>query len=76
MRPNQPTKTKTIFCVVEGKSSMNAFPISVSEKDFIGDIKNLIKAAKSPMFDRISANLSKRVDALELKATSSSSQVV
>ncbi|KAK3805238.1 MAG: hypothetical protein JOS17DRAFT_781433 [Linnemannia elongata] len=55
MRDNRPTKTKTIFCVVEGESSMSAFPVTFGEKEFIADIKNLIKAAKTPMFDHIPA---------------------
>ncbi|KAG0362285.1 hypothetical protein BGX24_005130, partial [Mortierella sp. AD032] len=54
-KSNRPMKTKTIFCVIEGESTMSAFPITFSEKDFIADVKNLIKAAKTPMFDHISA---------------------
>ncbi|CAO3568617.1 unnamed protein product [Mortierella alpina] len=50
---NRPINTKTVFCVVEGESTMSAFPITFGEMDFIANIKDLIKAAKTPMFDHI-----------------------
>ncbi|KAH7054855.1 hypothetical protein BKA57DRAFT_501388 [Linnemannia elongata] len=55
MRDDRTKKTKTVFCVVEGETSMSAFPVTFGEKDFIADIKNLIKAAKTPMFDHFPA---------------------
>ncbi|KAG0269268.1 hypothetical protein DFQ27_004131, partial [Actinomortierella ambigua] len=33
----------TLFCVVDGESTSNAFPVKISPDDSIGDLKKLIK---------------------------------
>ncbi|KAF9992231.1 hypothetical protein BGZ79_003350, partial [Entomortierella chlamydospora] len=47
---------RTLFCVVDGESSWRAFPEVVSPLDYIGSVKVLIKAAKEPQFDNMSAD--------------------
>jgi hypothetical protein len=46
----------TIFCVVEGQSTWNAFPVKIDDGDYISTLRNLIKAAQSPAFDHIPAD--------------------
>lgn len=45
---HQLTKIITVFCIVEGDSSWNAFPVSFTsngyEVHYVGELKNLIKA--------------------------------
>ncbi|KAG0048453.1 hypothetical protein BGZ90_007628, partial [Linnemannia elongata] len=57
---NQPTKLQTVFCIVDGEDSWHAFPVSFlsdgTSAHFVGGLKNLIKAAKAPKFDHISAD--------------------
>jgi hypothetical protein len=45
-----------LFCLVDGESTSNAFPISVPSTDTIGDLKKLIKAEKSVVFNDIDAD--------------------
>ncbi|KAF7730081.1 hypothetical protein EC973_003027 [Apophysomyces ossiformis] len=45
-----------LFCLVEGESMQRAFSVKVSSADTVHDLKDAIKAEKSPEFDDIDAN--------------------
>ncbi|KAG0221761.1 hypothetical protein BGW42_007326, partial [Actinomortierella wolfii] len=45
----------TLFCLVDGEASSNAFSVKVPLTDTVDDLKNLIKTALSPQFDDIAA---------------------
>ncbi|KAF9309658.1 hypothetical protein BG003_009511 [Podila horticola] len=46
----------TLFCICEREFSWKSFPVRIDGECFVGDLKNLIKAAKSPKFDHLSAD--------------------
>ncbi|KAF9079299.1 hypothetical protein BGX23_004440, partial [Mortierella sp. AD031] len=46
----------TLFCLVDGEATSNAFPVSSSTTTTVGELKDLIKAKKSPEFDDIAAD--------------------
>lgn len=46
----------TLFCLVDGESASNAFPVEVESSKTIGDLKNLLKTKKAPEFDDIAAD--------------------
>ncbi|KAG0247493.1 hypothetical protein BG011_001391, partial [Mortierella polycephala] len=46
----------TLFCLVDGESTSNAFPVEIESTKTIGDLKKLIKAEKTPKFDDIAAD--------------------
>ncbi|KAG0325630.1 hypothetical protein BG000_001729 [Podila horticola] len=45
----------SLFCLVDGESASNVFPVKLSADESIGDLKNLIKTALSPQFDDVTA---------------------
>jgi len=45
----------TLFCLVDGEATSNAFPVSASTTTTVGEFKDLIKAKQSPDFDDIVA---------------------
>ncbi|KAF9384816.1 hypothetical protein CPB97_005365 [Podila verticillata] len=45
-----------LFCLVDGESASNVFPVKLSRNHSIGDLKKLIKTEKSPEFDDIPAD--------------------
>ena len=45
-----------LFCVVDGQSTSNAFPLTVSPVDTIGGLKELIKAKKANDFQDVDAD--------------------
>ncbi|KAF9554275.1 hypothetical protein EC968_009721, partial [Mortierella alpina] len=45
----------TLFCLVDGEPTFNAFPVGIESSKTIGDLKELIKTALSPQFDDIAA---------------------
>ncbi|KAF9344616.1 hypothetical protein BGX26_004114 [Mortierella sp. AD094] len=55
-RPPKSMTTATVFCVANGDTSWNAFPVIAQSTDCFGRLKNLIKAAKSPLYDDIPAD--------------------
>ncbi|KAG9060866.1 hypothetical protein KI688_007935 [Linnemannia hyalina] len=46
----------TLFCLVDGEATSNAFPAEIESITTIGDLKKLIKAEQSPDFDDNVAN--------------------
>ncbi|KAF9924509.1 hypothetical protein BGZ67_009217, partial [Mortierella alpina] len=46
----------TLFCLVDGEPTSNAFPVGIEFSKTIGDFKKLIKTEKSPEFDDIAAD--------------------
>ncbi|KAF9343793.1 hypothetical protein BGX26_005195 [Mortierella sp. AD094] len=50
------TDRLTLFCLVNGESTSNAFSVKVSSADTVDDLKNLIKTKKTPEFDDIAAD--------------------
>ncbi|KAF9968233.1 hypothetical protein BGZ73_000206, partial [Actinomortierella ambigua] len=50
------TTTLTLFCLVDGEATSNAFPVKVASDDSIGNLKDAIKAKKTPRFDDIAAD--------------------
>ena len=46
----------TLFCVVEGETSSNAFPVEIESSKTTGDLKDLIKAKKTNSFHDVDAN--------------------
>ncbi|KAF9171557.1 hypothetical protein BGX21_000974 [Mortierella sp. AD011] len=46
-----------LFCLVDGKSTSNAFSVEVSAADSVDDLKKLIKLDQTPAFDDITANM-------------------
>ncbi|KAF8927286.1 hypothetical protein BGZ47_002237, partial [Haplosporangium gracile] len=45
----------TLFCLIDGEGTSNAFSGKISSTDTVDDLKNLIKSALSPQFDDIAA---------------------
>ncbi|OAQ27464.1 hypothetical protein K457DRAFT_636312 [Linnemannia elongata AG-77] len=45
-----------LFCLVDGQSTFNAFPVEIESNKTIGDLKDLIKGQKTPRFDGVAAN--------------------
>ncbi|KAI7829763.1 hypothetical protein BC939DRAFT_523399 [Gamsiella multidivaricata] len=46
----------TLFCLTDGEPISNAFPVSIPSMDAIGNLKDLIKAKKTPKFDDLAAD--------------------
>ncbi|KAF9921074.1 hypothetical protein BGZ67_000782, partial [Mortierella alpina] len=46
----------TLFCLIDGETTSNAFPVEVESSKTIGDLKKLIKTEQAPAFDDITAN--------------------
>ncbi|KAI8360927.1 hypothetical protein B0O80DRAFT_145818 [Mortierella sp. GBAus27b] len=49
-------KQLTLFCLVEGEATSNAFSVKIPASDTIDGLKKLIKAEKAPRFDDIAAD--------------------
>ncbi|CAO3568650.1 unnamed protein product [Mortierella alpina] len=45
----------TLFCLVSGEPTSNAFSVKIHFTDTVDDLKNLVKTALSPQFDDIAA---------------------
>ncbi|KAF9946559.1 hypothetical protein BGZ72_000228 [Mortierella alpina] len=45
-----------LFCLVDGESTFNAFPVEIGPDQTIGDLKNLIKTKRTPRFDDVAAD--------------------
>ncbi|KAF9165642.1 hypothetical protein DFQ26_009654 [Actinomortierella ambigua] len=45
----------TLFCLVDGQPTSNAFPVEIESNKTIGHLKDLIKVKKTPRFDDIAA---------------------
>ncbi|KAF9412824.1 hypothetical protein BGZ76_005128, partial [Entomortierella beljakovae] len=52
---SDPSKQMTLFCLVDGESTSNAFPVEIEPTKTIGSLKDKIKLAQSPDFDDIVA---------------------
>ncbi|KAG0273467.1 hypothetical protein BGZ96_004838, partial [Linnemannia gamsii] len=48
--------TLTLFCLVDGEATSQAFPVEIESTKTIGDLKDAIKAKKAPEFDDTAAN--------------------
>ncbi|KAF9946681.1 hypothetical protein BGZ72_000128 [Mortierella alpina] len=48
--------TILIYCLVDGEAQSRAFPIRIDSADSIGDLKELIKAKKTPRFNDVAAD--------------------
>jgi hypothetical protein len=46
----------TLFCLVDGEATSNAFSIKTPSNNTVDDLKNLIKTRKSPEFDDVAAD--------------------
>jgi Crinkler effector protein N-terminal domain len=46
----------TLFCLVKGNTTANAFPVHIDKGQFVGDLKKVIKAEKAPEFDNFPAD--------------------
>ncbi|KAG0354094.1 hypothetical protein BG005_006763 [Podila minutissima] len=46
----------TLFCVVEGETPSNAFPVEIESTKTTGHLKNLIKAKKTKNFHDVAAD--------------------
>jgi len=46
----------TLFCLIDGETTSNAFPVEIESSKTIGDLKKLIKTEQAPAFDDITAN--------------------
>jgi Crinkler effector protein N-terminal domain len=46
----------TLFCLVHGEPTTNAFPVKIARTDTVGDLKKLIKSEKENDFHNIDAN--------------------
>ncbi|KAK5827649.1 hypothetical protein F5H01DRAFT_100823 [Linnemannia elongata] len=46
----------TLFCLVDGEGTSNAFPVEIESSKTIGDLKNLIKTKKPLRFDDVAAH--------------------
>ncbi|KAI8606064.1 hypothetical protein EDD21DRAFT_349408 [Dissophora ornata] len=47
---------RTIFCVLDGETRSNVFPVSISPTSTVGQLKKLLKAEKSNEFNNIDAD--------------------
>jgi len=45
----------TLFCLVKGNTTANAFPVCIDKGQFIGDLKEAIKAKNSQTFSNVDA---------------------
>ncbi|OAQ35724.1 hypothetical protein K457DRAFT_27398 [Linnemannia elongata AG-77] len=45
-----------LFCLVDGESTSNAFPVGIEPTNTIGDLKEFIKVKKTPEFNDIAAD--------------------
>jgi hypothetical protein len=45
----------TLFCLVKGNTTANAFPVRIDKGQFIGDLKEAIKAKNSQTFSNVDA---------------------
>jgi hypothetical protein len=48
--------TTNLFCLVDGQTTSNAFPVEIESTKTIGHLKELIKTKKDPEFDNIAAD--------------------
>ncbi|KAG0043615.1 hypothetical protein BGZ90_009029, partial [Linnemannia elongata] len=46
----------TLFCLVDGEGTSNAFPVEIESSKTIDDLKNLIKTKKTLRFDDVAAH--------------------
>ncbi|KAG0059739.1 hypothetical protein BGZ89_000156 [Linnemannia elongata] len=46
----------TLFCLVDGEGTSNAFSVKIASTDTVDDLKEHIKTKKSPEFDDIAAD--------------------
>ncbi|KAG0296276.1 hypothetical protein BGZ97_004575, partial [Linnemannia gamsii] len=49
------TNTLTLFCLINGDPTSNAFSVKIPSSDTVDDLKNLIKTTQSPDFNDIAA---------------------
>ncbi|KAG9062435.1 hypothetical protein KI688_005350 [Linnemannia hyalina] len=45
-----------LFCLVDGESTSNAFPLTIPSSETVGELRKLIKVEKAPEFDDIAAD--------------------
>ncbi|KAF9968922.1 hypothetical protein BGZ73_009039, partial [Actinomortierella ambigua] len=53
---NMITNPLTLFCLVDGESTSNAFSVKIPPSDSVDDLKELIENKKAPEFDDIAAD--------------------
>ena len=46
----------TLFCLVKGNTTANAFSVKISRDEPISELKDAIKAKKAPEFDNFPAD--------------------
>ncbi|KAF9944278.1 hypothetical protein BGZ65_012309, partial [Modicella reniformis] len=46
----------TLFCLVDGEATSNAFSVKIALSDTVDDLKEAIKTKKSPRFDDVAAD--------------------
>jgi hypothetical protein len=46
----------TLLCLVKGNTLANAFPVDIKKDQFVGHLKEAIKAKKAPEFDHFPAD--------------------
>jgi len=46
----------TLFCLVDGEATSNAFSVKILSSDTVDDLKDLIKTKKAPRFDDVAAD--------------------
>ncbi|KAG0058060.1 hypothetical protein BGZ90_005170 [Linnemannia elongata] len=46
----------TLFCLVDGEATSNAFSVKIPSSDTVDDLKDLIKTKKAPRFDDVAAD--------------------
>ncbi|KAF9584675.1 hypothetical protein BGW38_005615 [Lunasporangiospora selenospora] len=51
-----PRTSLTLLCLVDGEATSNAFPVEIKSTKTTEDLKELIKAEKTPVFDNIAAD--------------------
>jgi hypothetical protein len=51
-----PKTSITLFCLVKGETTANAFSVRIKKNKLIGDLKKVIKAKKAPEFDHFPAD--------------------
>ncbi|KAG0344707.1 hypothetical protein BG004_004244 [Podila humilis] len=56
VKPQDPTKPITLFCIVDGTSTSQCFSIKPRGDDTVYDMKVAIKLAQSPNFDHVPAS--------------------
>jgi len=55
LRNTMPDNRLSLFCLVHGEATSNAFSIKIPSSDTIDDLKDAIKAKLTPDFDDITA---------------------